>query len=1059
MKVKTQMRELMLHYQEVLDALSSYIAILDEKSNIIAVNKAWRFFCEERGIKNSNAGIGKNYLSVCGELFIPETFQSDETTALIRKILANELTEGYVEYSCCSSTEKRWYQVKFARFSLGQNSIIVIHQDITRRKLAEESLRESEWKFRSIVEQSAQGFTLINQEGKVIEWNVSQEKITGLKKENVLGRYVWEVLTEVTTEDYPDALKLGMKTMIMELLEKGTSSWTGRPSEYEIIKPDGTRAIVESVVFPIKYDHGFLACSMTTDITELNIARKSTTISEKKFRTYVDFSPVMAFVIDQQGTIIDTNPATSSVLGYTVEELKTMKIQALIPPDDNNFSSNLRQELLATKQSVAEIRMLNKDHERITVSSSAVVLPDGNILVMCTDITELKQTHDELRESEEFLSSILDNIPSLISVKDAETLSIRKVNRKTSEFLGKSVEEVIGEKSQTLLSDQEADQNNQIDRLALNENKIIDHFLEVFSKKDHNKHVFHQKKIPVYDQNHKPRYVLSISEDITDQVKLEAEADSYLSRLEAVSKLSTELQTIQTLDELYPMLLKSLIYIVKGSLGSIWLYDSEKDELLPVYQVGDNEDHLILTSGSLKPGKGIPGMVYLSRKPYVSYDYNSDPYLSENKRGNLKNKIGGVTLPLRTSNSVLGAVNISFIDNTAITDQDVRLLTTLSEVAGNAIQNIKLREQTEQRLMHITALGAIDRAITSSFDIQVSLEILVRNVIEQLKVDASSVLLFNPHSQLLEYSNGQGFKSDTVRSVFLRLGESFAGKVAQTREPLFITDLSLTENVKFEMIRDKEEFHTYFGVPLIAKGQLKGVLEAFTRFVFEPGSEWINFYQSLAEQASIAIDNMQMFDNLQRSNTELSLAYNATIEGWSRALDLRDKETEGHTQRVTEITVRLARAFQFPDNQIKYIRWGALLHDIGKLGVPDGILLKPGPLTDEEWVIMRMHPRYAYEMLAPIGYLSQAIDIPYSHHEKWDGTGYPRGLSGEQIPLSARIFAVVDIWDALSSDRPYRSAWPEEKVIEHIRSLSGTHLDPKVVDFCLNSGVFSNLSR
>jgi putative nucleotidyltransferase with HDIG domain len=212
----------------------------------------------------------------------------------------------------------------------------------------------------------------------------------------------------------------------------------------------------------------------------------------------------------------------------------------------------------------------------------------------------------------------------------------------------------------------------------------------------------------------------------------------------------------------------------------------------------------------------------------------------------------------------------------------------------------------------------------------------------------------------------------------------------------------------------------------------------------------------LAEQASIAIDNTQMFENLQRSNIELTLAYNATIEGWSHALDLRDKETEGHTLRVTEITEKLAHAFQFPENQIKYIRWGALLHDIGKLGVPDGILLKPGPLTEEEWVIMRKHPTYAYDMLSPIRYLSQSIDIPYCHHEKWDGTGYPRGLRGEQIPLSARIFAVVDIWDALRSDRPYRKAWPEKKVIEYLRSLSGTHLDPKVLDFCLKSGVFEN---
>ena len=191
--------------------------------------------------------------------------------------------------------------------------------------------------------------------------------------------------------------------------------------------------------------------------------------------------------------------------------------------------------------------------------------------------------------------------------------------------------------------------------------------------------------------------------------------------------------------------------------------------------------------------------------------------------------------------------------------------------------------------------------------------------------------------------------------------------------------------------------------------------------------------------------------SLQRSNLELTLAYDATIEGWSRALDLRDKETEGHTQRVTEMTEKLARSFGVRDAELLQIRWGALLHDIGKMGVPDGILLKPGSLTDEEWVAMKKHPDFAYEMLSPIRYLQQSLDIPYCHHEKWDGTGYPRGLKGAQIPLSARIFAVVDVWDALCSDRPYRAGWPEEKVREHIRALSGTHFDPQVVDVFMQS--------
>ncbi len=194
----------------------------------------------------------------------------------------------------------------------------------------------------------------------------------------------------------------------------------------------------------------------------------------------------------------------------------------------------------------------------------------------------------------------------------------------------------------------------------------------------------------------------------------------------------------------------------------------------------------------------------------------------------------------------------------------------------------------------------------------------------------------------------------------------------------------------------------------------------------------------------------QRLDRIVVLNYELAQAYDGTIEGWSRALDLRDHETEGHSRRVTEMTLALARAFGASEEELVHVRRGALLHDIGKMGVPDSILLKPGPLTEEEWVLMRRHPVYAYEMLSEVSFVRPALEIPHCHHEKWDGTGYPRGLKNEDIPLAARLFAVVDVWDALRSDRPYRRAWPIERTRDHIAALSGTHFDPRVVDVFLS---------
>ncbi|MCX6080361.1 MAG: HD-GYP domain-containing protein, partial [Chloroflexi bacterium] len=176
------------------------------------------------------------------------------------------------------------------------------------------------------------------------------------------------------------------------------------------------------------------------------------------------------------------------------------------------------------------------------------------------------------------------------------------------------------------------------------------------------------------------------------------------------------------------------------------------------------------------------------------------------------------------------------------------------------------------------------------------------------------------------------------------------------------------------------------------------------------------------------------------------VAYDYTLQGWSNALEMRERETAGHSQRVVSRTLELARVFEIPENEIVHIQRGALLHDIGKMGIPDSILLKPGPLTDDEWAVMRQHPEFAYRLLSNIPFLAPALEIPYCHHEKWDGTGYPRGLAGKDIPLAARIFAVVDVWDALSFDRPYREAWPEADVPIYLKENSGTQFDPAVVE-------------
>jgi putative nucleotidyltransferase with HDIG domain len=207
----------------------------------------------------------------------------------------------------------------------------------------------------------------------------------------------------------------------------------------------------------------------------------------------------------------------------------------------------------------------------------------------------------------------------------------------------------------------------------------------------------------------------------------------------------------------------------------------------------------------------------------------------------------------------------------------------------------------------------------------------------------------------------------------------------------------------------------------------------------------VELCDALSHEIALALANARLYQSLQRSHEELEAAYDATLEGWSLAMEMRDDETKGHARRVSTLSVELARRMGMSAEELVHVRRGALLHDIGKMVVPDAILHKPGPLTEQEWEVMRRHPEYGRDFLRKIAYLAPALDIPYCHHERWDGSGYPRGLRGEQIPLAARVFAVADAFDALTSDRPYRAAWCEARALGYIEAQAGRHFDPAVV--------------
>ncbi|HEY2982442.1 MAG TPA: GAF domain-containing protein [Anaerolineales bacterium] len=526
-----------------------------------------------------------------------------------------------------------------------------------------------------------------------------------------------------------------------------------------------------------------------------------------------------------------------------------------------------------------------------------------------------------------------------------------------------------------------------------------------------------------------------------DNARLYEETRTRLEEMEIVSRISFGLRAAQDAEEMMPVLLSELLNIMKTDSGSIWLFDESSGRLVRKIAAGWNQN---LPIAGFKPGEGIVGHVFERGEPRLVPDFGNDPDSQPENRKYFQPDWGGIVLPIRTTTDIIGVIVVAVPSSRRIAPHEVQLITTVAEIAGNAMHRLNLYVRSEEQVRRLVALRDVDMAIAGSFDLQVTLNILLDHLLAQLQVDAAAIQTFNADMQILTPLAGLGFYRHASSQGTLRISEGPAGRLLSDREDIHIADLNQEAGFRRKDQLAGEGFVGYYATPLVSKGQTKGILETFFRQPFAPSQHWLDFLHAMAGQAAIAIDNAQLFENLQRSNQELSLAYDTTLEGWGKALELRDKETQGHTFRVTDMTLRLARRVGIPESELPHVRRGVLLHDIGKMGVPDHILKKTGELSADEWAEMRRHPKYAYDLLYPIAYLREVLDIPYCHHERWDGTGYPRSLQGEAIPLAARVFSVVDVWDALLYDRPYRKAWERHKVLRYISDQAGTRFDPAV---------------
>lgn len=397
-------------------------------------------------------------------------------------------------------------------------------------------------------------------------------------------------------------------------------------------------------------------------------------------------------------------------------------------------------------------------------------------------------------------------------------------------------------------------------------------------------------------------------------------------------------------------------------------------------------------------------------------------------------------MPLVAHGTPLGAAFVTFDDERPCVQCDLNRARTVTGHIALAIAHTTTVEANAQRIKALLALHETAVDLAGHHDIKALLRTIVIRAGKLVGTEMGGLYLTVPNG--LQMVVARGMLEPFIDRV-LPLGEGASGRAVASRKAILIDDYATWEG-RSPMFADLR-VGSVIAAPLLWKDKVLGAfhLEHPSPNVFGPDD--IETVSLFAEQAAVAIANARLIYNTETSRKEMELGYTATLEGWVRALDLRDQETEGHTQRVTDLTVELARRMDVAEDQLEAIRRGALLHDIGKIGIPDAILRKPGPLTEDEWTIMRRHPQMAWDMLSPIEYLRTALAIPYGHHERWDGSGYPLGTGGRQIPQAARIFSVIDVYDALRSDRPYRDGWPEEQVLDYIKERSGISFDPEIV--------------
>lgn len=748
------------------------------------------------------------------------------------------------------------------------------------------------------------------------------------------------------------------------------------------------------------------------ELDERRRVEESLRASEGRLRAVFEAARGIGFILmdvkQKPPIILDISPAVEEILGYSraeivgkpASELKVHLFDLSIEP----LLTDLKSEKYSQN---IEINLLRKNGEIFPSLSSIYPMCDAEgditaLVAVMIDLSAQKEIEQNLRESQELFEIFTDQMPGLAFIKDANS-NLLYANRYMRENYG--ADRWIGKRDDEFFPPETARQILLIDQAALqSETGFIGE--EVTQDLSGTTHIWRSYKFPIRRAG-KPTLIGAISIDMTN-----------------MRQVSEDLRISQ----------ERLDLAIRGSDLGLWDWDVQSDKITInerwATMLGYSPDEI---DPLLSHRKNLIHAEDASRVMDAWMDHFSGR--SETYR---------VEYRIRTKKSEWCWV----LDRGKVVERDVDGKPLRAAGTQQDISDRKLAEENSLRQMErMAGLRAVDEAISASIDLHLTLQILLDQVRNQLDIDATDILLFDPQVMTLELYAARGFITGFSESQRMKIGKSTAGEAVLKRKAILQSPILNPPDLRWNSEKLAAEGFTAYGVfPLIAKGVVKGVLEIYSKTPFQKDEDWYNFLEILAAQAAIAIENSSLFEHMQRVNINITLAYDAIIEGWGHALELRENEVKGHSQRVTDLTVRLARFLGIKDVEIIHMRRGALLHDIGKMGISDAILFKSDELTPVEMVEMKKHPVFAFELLKGIELLRPAVNIPYCHHERWDGGGYPRNLQGEDIPQGARIFSIVDVFDSLTHPKPFRPAWTDQQALNSIREQAGKQFDPQIAE-------------